>query len=150
MAVYKIIATFFGIGFIGKGSGTVASIALCLVLYFILQQQLFTQTGLLIFTVVVFIAGVFVSTKVESIWGKDSKMVVIDEVLGMAVSLLFMPVNIITILIGLVVFRLFDIFKPLYIKRTENLKAGWGVMVDDLIAGIYTNIVLQLFIYLFF
>ncbi len=150
MLIYKGIATFFGIGYIGKGSGTVASIAFCLLLYVIVSSNLFTQTGLVVFTLISFVAGVFVSSKLETIWGEDSKMIVIDEVLGMAVTMLFLPVNIITLSLGLLLFRYFDIFKPLFIRRTEKLKAGWGVMVDDLVAGIYSNIILQLFVYFFY
>lgn len=149
MFLNKVIATFFGIGYIGKGSGTVASIAFCALLYLIVAGNCFSQAGLMVFTLVAFAAGVFTANRLESIWGKDSKMIVIDEVLGMAVSLLFLPVNLITLGLGLLLFRYFDIFKPLYIRRTEKLKGGWGVMVDDLVAGIYTNIVLQVFIYFF-
>lgn len=151
MFIYKGIATFFGIGFIGKGSGTVASIAFCLLLYLIVINNLFTQASLAVFTVITFVIGVFVSNKLESIWGEDSKMIVIDEVHGMAVGLLFVPVvDVVTIALGLLLFRYFDIFKPLFIRKTENLKGGWGVMVDDLVAGIYTNIILQLFVYFFY
>jgi len=150
MFINKTIATFFGIGFIGKGSGTVASVAFCLLLYLSVISNLFTEAGLIVFSVITFMIGVFVSTKLESIWGEDSKMIVIDEVHGMAVTMLFLPVNSITIALGLVLFRIFDIWKPLYIRRTESLKGGWGVMTDDLVAGIYSNIILQLFVYFFY
>ena len=149
MFIYKTIATFFGIGYIGKGAGTVASFAFCILIYFAIKYHVYSETALLIFALLTFVSGVFVSTKLEKIWGKDSKMIVIDEVQGMAVSLLFLPINFITLGVGFLLFRLFDIFKPLYIRKTEKLKGGMGVMTDDLVAGIYTNIVLQLFVYLF-
>jgi phosphatidylglycerophosphatase A len=68
----------------------------------------------------------------------------VDEVFGMSISLLFLPVNNKTIVIGFVLFRVFDIVKPFYIRRLEKIKGGIGVMADDLAAGVYANIVLQL------
>lgn len=147
MKIYKTIATFFGIGYIPKGGGTVAAIAFCVLFYFGVEYHFISQTGLVLIAVFTFIAGVFVSHKLEAGWGKDSKKIVIDEVHGMAVSLLFMPINLAVILMGLVLFRIFDIWKPLYIRRTEKLNGGWGVMTDDLVAGIYSNIILQIIIF---
>jgi phosphatidylglycerophosphatase A len=147
MTINKIIATVFGIGYISKGGGTVAAIAFCVLFYFGVEYHLVSQTGLVLFTLATFIIGVHVSNKLEAGWGKDSKKIVIDEVLGMAVSLLFLPINYVVILMGLVLFRIFDIWKPLWIRRTEKLKGGWGVMVDDLVAGVYSNIFLQIIIY---
>ena len=72
--------------------------------------------------------------------------IVIDEVFGMTISLLFLPINFITIVIAFVLFRFFDILKPLGIRKAEKLKNGWGVMVDDLVAGIYSNIIIQILI----
>jgi phosphatidylglycerophosphatase A len=74
---------------------------------------------------------------VEVIWGKDSSKVVIDEVAGMAITLLLVPQNITYVLIGLIAFRFFDIVKPLGVRRLEQLPKGWGVMADDLLAGFY-------------
>jgi phosphatidylglycerophosphatase A len=76
--------------------------------------------------------------------GKDSYRVVIDEVAGMWVSLLFVPITTPTLVAGLVLFRFFDITKPLYIRRMEKLPGGVGVMMDDVLAGVYTNILLQI------
>ncbi|WP_317897864.1 phosphatidylglycerophosphatase A family protein [Aurantibacillus circumpalustris] len=149
MFINKAIATFFGIGYIGKGAGTVASFAFCLLLYVAIRLNLYSESALIIFTVITFISGVFVSTKLEVIWGKDSNRIVIDEVLGMSVSILFLPINFITLGLGFILFRFFDIFKPLFIKKAEKLKGGMGVMTDDLVAGIYANIVLQIFVYFF-
>jgi phosphatidylglycerophosphatase A len=97
-------------------------------------------------TVVILALGVWSAGKVESQWGKDSAKVVIDEVAGMCLTLLFIPVKWQYMLIGLVLFRFFDIVKPLYIRRMEKLNGGWGVMLDDVLAGIYSNIVLQLIV----
>ena len=143
MFFYKLIATFFGIGYIGKGAGTVAAIFVGVLLYVGAALHLHF-TGLLpLLAVVFFIIGVIAANKVERSWGKDNKRVVIDEVMGMTVSLLFLPINFATLAIGLVLFRFFDIRKPLYIRKLEDLKGGWGVMMDDLLAGVYANILLQ-------
>ena len=74
---------------------------------------------------------------------KTATGVVIDEVAGMCLSLLFIPIHLKTLLAGLVLFRLFDILKPFGIRRLEKLRGGWGVMLDDLLAGLYANLVVQ-------
>lgn len=147
MFFYKFITTFFGIGYIGKGAGTVAALCVCLLLYLSAAFNLYSDTLLLLASLVIFILGTFGAGKVEKSWGKDSKHVVIDEVLGMAVSMLFLPINLICLTIGFVLFRFFDIVKPLYIRKLENLRGGWGVMMDDLVAGLYSNILLQIIVY---
>lgn len=87
--------------------------------------------------------GVWSSSMVEPLWGKDPARVVIDEVAGMCISLLFLPVNVKYLLSALILFRFFDIVKPLLIRKMESLPAGWGIMMDDVLAGVYTNILLQ-------
>lgn len=139
----KLIATALGIGFInnGKGAGTVAAVACCLVWYFVPNGILTLQ---LLWVTVICAAGCITATVVEKQWGKDNSKVVIDEVAGMMIALVSIPVKIQYVIIGLILFRFFDIVKPLGIRRLENLPAGWGVMADDVLAGIYVNIILQL------
>jgi phosphatidylglycerophosphatase A len=79
--------------------------------------------------------GVRSAGKWKPEWGKDSYRVVIDEVAGMCLTLLFVPVRWPYLLIGLLLFRFFDIAKPLYIRKMEHLNGGWGVMMDDVLAG---------------
>jgi phosphatidylglycerophosphatase A len=78
----------------------------------------------------------------DGVWGKDSSKVVIDEVAGMLITLLFIPVTVNNLMVGLLLFRFFDIAKPLGIRKMEDLPKGWGVMADDVLAGIYAHIVL--------
>ena len=144
MNIYKIIASFFGIGFIKKGGGTVASLIFCMLLYLGVFLNFYTNILLVIFCIVTLFIGVIVSKEAERSWEKDSNKIVIDEVLGMAIGLLFLRINLQTLIIGFVLFRFFDIAKPFYIKRLEKLKNGWGIMMDDVLAGIYTNLVLQI------
>ncbi len=145
MRLHKWIAGCFGIGFI-KGGGTIAALVTC-VAWWLLQSDNGFGKWMIVITAVVLIIGTWSSSIVEKDWGKDSSRVVIDEVAGMCTSLLFVPVTIKWIVIGLVLFRFFDIVKPFYIRKAEALPAGWGVMADDVLAGIYTNLLLQLIIY---
>lgn len=71
----------------------------------------------------------------------------IDEVAGMMITLLFIPVTIFHIVAGLILFRFFDIAKPLFIRKMEALPKGWGVMADDVLAGLYAHLVLRLIVY---
>ena len=145
----KLIASVFGIGYI-KGGGTVAAIVTCVALYFLWPLAIMQHTlSLIVITVVVTIVGIIVGNLVEPYWGKDSYRVVIDEVAGMLVTMLFIPANLYYLLIGLVLFRFFDIVKPLYIRRMEALPGGTGVMMDDILAGVYANIVLLVVVYFF-
>ncbi|MFN3666624.1 MAG: phosphatidylglycerophosphatase A, partial [Sediminibacterium sp.] len=80
--------------------------------------------------------------------GKDSGKVVIDEAAGMMISLLFVPPTLPYIITGFVLFRILDITKPLLIRKTESLPGGWGVMLDDVIAGIYANLLLHTIMWL--
>lgn len=93
--------------------------------------------------------GIWSTDIVEPEWGKDPSKVVIDEVLGMWVSMAFVSITIPNLLIAFFLFRLFDIWKPWPIRKLESLPGGWGVMLDDLLAGIYANICMHLYLYWF-
>lgn len=143
--LHKFIASIFGIGYIGKGGGTIAAAAYCL-LWMLAPDGDYANIAQVLITITVSVLGVWSGNAVETIWGKDSNKVVIDEVAGMMVTLLFIPVQFRYALAGLVLFRFFDIAKPLLIRKMELLPKGWGVMADDLLAGIYAHIVLQLIV----
>lgn len=145
----KIISSFFGIGFIKKGGGTVAALAAALIWYFIAVRSgsvsgignVWQQAGVLI---VLFAAGVWSGNIVEAAWGKDCYRVVLDEVLGICIALFMIPVTWQTVLAALILFRLFDIAKPFFIRSMEKLPGGWGVMLDDVLAGVYANIIVHI------
>ena len=143
MKFYKIIASVFGIGYVGKGGGTIAALFYCLV-WLLLPAGYSNTLWQVIITIFIILIGVWSSNYVDKVWGKDSSKVVVDEVAGMAISLLYVPQNIYYIIIGLILFRFFDIVKPLGIKKLESLPKGWGVMADDILAGIYSLTVIQL------
>jgi len=146
--MHKLIATCFGIGYIPKGGGTVASVVCCAVWYMTqinaTHPDNFSFFFPVLITVVLTVVGIWSATVVEQQWGKDNYRVVIDEIVGMCISLLFVPITVKSLLVGLFLFRLFDIAKPLGIRKLEKLNGGWGVMLDDVLAGLYANVLLQI------
>ena len=141
--VHRLLSTCLGIGFTPKGGGTVAAGATCVIWWLVWrggEEQFLAQA---LVTAVVLAVGVYSAGKMEPEWGKDNYRIVIDEAAGMCISLCFIPVRWHYVLAALVLFRFFDIVKPLYIRRMERLKGGWGVMMDDVLAGVYANLLLQ-------
>jgi phosphatidylglycerophosphatase A len=139
----KAIATC-GIGYMGKGGGSVAAAAYCIV--WLLTAGYITTVWSIVLILAILFLGTWSSGKVEHIWGHDSSKVVIDEVAGMMITLLWVPADIKYVLIGFILFRFFDILKPLGIKSAERLPGGWGVMADDVLAGLYSFAILRLVI----
>ncbi|HAL83120.1 MAG TPA: phosphatidylglycerophosphatase A [Mucilaginibacter sp.] len=147
MLFHKLFSTSLGIGYIGKGAGTIAAFACCICWYLAWHGAYPPVSASVILTVLITFIGVWSSSMVEPIWGKDPSRVVIDEVAGMCISLLFLPASVKYLLCALFLFRFFDILKPLFIRKMELLPAGWGIMMDDVLAGFYTNILLQAVIF---
>ena len=144
---HTLVASVMGIGYVGKGGGTAAAIVYCIT-WFLLPAGFINSYWQVVTTILIIILGTWSSNVADGIWGKDSSKVVIDEVAGMAITLLFVPQNIWYVLIGLVAFRFFDIVKPLGVRRAEDLPKGWGVMADDVLAGIYALAVIQVWLFI--
>lgn len=143
----KLVATVFGIGYTPKGGGTVAAILYCVIWYFLPVKYSesywqFFVTGSIV------IIGFWSANVVDKFWGTDSSKVVIDEVAGMSITLMFVPHQPVFVLTGLVAFRFFDIVKPLGIKKMEHYPKGWGVMADDILAGIYALLIVNIVMFL--
>jgi len=149
--IYKLTATAFGAGYSPFAPGTMGAIVGCLALWLFEKYNLISTTSTpLLFIgliVIVTVMGIIATDKLEDEWGKDPSKVVLDEVIGMWITMMFVPLSFLNILIGFGLFRFFDIAKPLGIRKLEQLKGGVGVMADDILAGIYANIVLQIIIY---
>lgn len=143
LSLHKFISTAGGLGFIPFAPGTFGALGALLSGIAFYQFTSSPSTWLICLILIFFFLGVYSSNKLIPIWGKDPKLVVIDEVIGMWISMLLLPNNLLIFLLAFGLFRLFDIFKPLYIKNFEKLKHGWGIMMDDVIAGLYANIVIQ-------
>lgn len=142
MIFNKMIATCGGIGNI-KGGGTIAAVCYT-ILWLLIRPHIDNVPVQVVFFIAIVGLGVWVSNKLETIWGKDSNKIVIDEVAGMCGALLFVPYQWQYAIIGLAAFRFFDIVKPLFIRKAEKLPGGWGVMADDVAAGVCANLLVQL------
>ena len=150
--IASAIATGLGAGLMPFAPGTFGAfegLLLFLCLYSILSRSLLSDLSILVIFVIanllVFIAGVWASGATCRITGKsDPGSIVIDEVSGQLIALLPLSLgpNIRGLIVGFVLFRLFDIFKPFPIRRLERLHGGFGVMADDALAGIYAAAVL--------
>lgn len=79
---------------------------------------------------------------------KDPREVVVDETVGMLMTYLWLPANLFTVLTGFALFRFFDIVKPLFIRKIEKLPGGWGIVLDDILAGVYANVLLRAVLWL--
>lgn len=143
----SFIATSGGIGYLPLAPGTWAAGALAILWFFVCQKFPDTIIWQVLLACLLFIGGVYFSGKLISDKEKDPSFVVIDEVAGMAVTLLFIPLAWQNFVVGFILFRFFDILKPLGIKRMEKMRKGWGIMLDDILAGIYSNIALHLLIF---
>jgi phosphatidylglycerophosphatase A len=141
--ISRFLAAGFYSGYSPIAPGTAGSAVAWVI--FILIPGL-RDVPLLLTSIVVFFIGVKVATDVEKTDGHDASVIVIDEVVGMWISLLFLPASISWTgwVAAFFIFRLFDIIKPFPAGRSQKLPAGWGIMVDDMFAGIYTNLAVQL------
>lgn len=137
-----LFATFGNVGYFPIAPGTAGSLA-ALVL-FALVRWVGMPAFELAMIVVVLIAGIWAANRTEDVLGqKDPGPVVIDEVLGMLMTLAFLPVSMFGIFVGFVLFRIFDVVKPYPAAQLEHLKGGPGIMLDDAVAGIYAHLSLR-------
>ena len=140
-----IIGTGFGSGFWPWGPGTAGALTGMLIWYalsFMLNSTLLfavTLSCIVVFT----IAGTWAVRRLSPFWGSDPQKVVIDEMVGVWVPLLAVPASDIWLaLASFVLFRLFDILKPLGIRTIDRRKGAFYVMADDILAGVYSLIII--------
>jgi phosphatidylglycerophosphatase A len=145
---FLFFATGFGIGYSPIAPGTLGTLIAIPVYYFLSN---ITSPIYEITLIGFFFLSVWISENAERFFGKkDDQRIVIDEILGFLITMLWVPKTIHFILIGFFLFRFFDILKPFPIRRLERrLKRGWGVVLDDVLAGVYANIILQIASYYF-
>lgn len=144
--LHKLICTGLGLGLIPLAPGTFGALGGLVSGYFIKHYSSQPDVVLLVLIIFFTLIGVYSSNKIIPEWGKDPSRVVIDEVVGMWISMLFIPNNILFMLLAFVLFRLFDIYKPFFIRKFEAFPLGWGIMLDDVAAGVFANVTLQLFL----
>jgi phosphatidylglycerophosphatase A len=135
------LATAGGAGYFPFAPGTVGS-AVGLLLFWPLQYA--PVAVQVVATVALFLSSVAAATRLSRRLGiEDPGVVVVDEVVGMWVTLLFVPLTPVTAAAGFLLFRALDVFKPWPARDMESLPGGWGIMSDDVMAGIYANLLLQ-------
>ncbi|MEO6235466.1 MAG: phosphatidylglycerophosphatase A [Vicinamibacterales bacterium] len=142
-----VLATVAYCGYFPIAPGTVGSAA-GLVVYLLVwwTGSPLVEASLILVT---FAVGTWAATHAERFFGGiDPGAVVIDEVLGMLITLAFIPVSWSGALAGFVIFRVFDVIKPYPADRLEKLHGGLGIMADDAMAGIYSNATLRLVMWL--
>lgn len=137
----RFIATGFFSGYAPFASGTVGS---AVALLFLLIPNFSSPEILVPATVIIFILGGFAAQAAENVLGQDPSAVTVDEVAGMWLSLCFVPISLPSVVAAFFLFRAFDIFKPFPASYFDKKSGGWNIMLDDIAAGVYTNLVLQL------
>ena len=136
----RAIATVGGLGFLPKLPGTAGS-AVGLGLAWLLAGDPMRQTaGALAVTALGFWSA---GSAARAMGVKDPRVIIIDEVAGMMVALAALPVNWKVYGAGFLLFRFLDITKPLGLRRVERLPGSWGIMLDDLLAGLLTQFLLR-------
>lgn len=146
MKISVAIASFFYTGFFPYSSGTVASLLTALIWFFFIKFELLPY---ILLVLILTVAGTFIiNQSLKYFDNSDPHAVVLDEVCGMLITLIGVGHNVKNLIIGLILFRIFDITKPLLIRRLEALPKGYGIMADDVLAGIYSMILLNLYNYL--
>lgn len=140
----NLLVSFCFIGYIPYAPGTMASIVAALLYYFVLPELSVPENLLFLLCIIAF-SLIFLPLiyKTEKEQGSDSQTIVIDEVIGYAVAVLFLPHTISVAIYALILFRIFDIIKPPPIYQVQSLPHGVGVIADDIVAGIYSNIIIQ-------
>ena len=142
----KFIGSGFFTGYFPVASGTVGSLA-AIVIYLIPG---FEQLVIIIpATLVIIFYGIYIGTKFEAEYGKDPAQCTIDEVAGTWISLIALPKTFGIIIAAFFLWRILDIIKPPPARNLERLKGGLGIMIDDVISGIYTLLIMHLVVYLF-
>ncbi len=137
----RFLATGFFVGYLPFAPGTAATLVAGGI-YLLLPGNTSLHLIIIVFS---FLLGVFLAGKVEKLSGiKDDQRIVIDEMFGFFVAMLFLPATPKFILLAFLLFRIFDILKFSIIRKVQSLPGGWGIMLDDLFAGLFANLVLQI------
>jgi phosphatidylglycerophosphatase A len=140
----KILSSGFGSGLVPIAPGTVGTLVgipvclICLPLPWILR---------LVFVLVLSALSIYITGRAEEIYQKkDDQRIVIDEIVGFQVAMLPVTITTLHICIGFVLFRVFDILKPFPLNHLQKLRGGWGVVMDDVGAGIYAGALMLLLV----
>jgi phosphatidylglycerophosphatase A len=143
--IIKLLATGFGSGlapFAPGTIGTLVGIPICLLCPPLIWPARF------LCVIVLSALAIFISGRAEMIYQKkDDQRIVIDEIIGFQVAMLPVAITGLHLLVAFVLFRIFDIWKPFPIWNLQQLPGGWGVVIDDVVAGIYAGVLMLLLTY---
>ncbi len=140
----KLVSTGLGSGLSPVAPGTAGTVV-GLLIYFIPGFEKFyvIVPAILVF----FVWGTYAAGRMEKVYGHDPSRVVIDEIVAMWISLVFLPKQLILAAIGFFIFRMLDIFKPYPASYFDKKNGGIYIMLDDVVCGVYTNVILQLYLH---
>lgn len=145
---HQLIATGLGVGHFPYGPGTMGALLAIIIWFPITLVTNYTTWLPITFLLILLFTflGAWSSTIAERYWGEDPSRVVIDEVVGQWITLMAVPAvySWWHVLTAFILFRFFDIVKPLGVRKMEQFKGGWGIMADDILAGCYGAILLYL------
>jgi len=141
LSLETVITTGLGTGFAPIAPATVASALACFVLWFLAGVR--HWPGLLL-AIPFFFIGVWLAGRGEHRYGHDGRPIVVDEFLGQWITLFFARQSISIFVAAFLLFRLFDVWKPFGIRQSQQLPKGWGVMIDDVLAGALALLCLRL------
>ena len=135
MTIWRLAATFFYLGKLPFAPGSWGSLG-ALLLWLLLPVTFLVHLSVIL---ILFILGVYSSNKiVKGMDDQDPSEIVIDEAAGMGISLFLLPHSLGLYLLAFILFRIFDVLKPSFIHQVQNLPGGWGIMLDDVLAGLIT------------
>ena len=142
MVVLKLLATGFYLGLLPKAPGTFGTLlGIPLSYLFLSFGPFFYLVATLLFVLISIVVTEFYSKTLQE---HDSPSIVMDEVAGYLVAFTALPFHIYWIVLAFLLFRFFDIFKPFPISRLDQIPGGMGIVLDDVGAGLMTNIILQI------
>lgn len=148
--IRNLLVSVCFLGYFPFASGTLTSI-FAAILYALFIPPLGTL-GFILFTLILLVASVIfvpIIKRAEIDLGHDSKKITIDEFIGYGFAVMFLPHSLMIMIYALVLFRIFDIIKPTPIKQLQKLPHGWGVLADDILAGVCANILIQVLLIFF-
>lgn len=145
----KFVLSAFGLGFLPLIPGTWGSLGGLLIVWLISRYPVTPVADLIVFFLLLLVTSTLLSSYLKAIEYKehDPQYVVMDEVLGILITFIALPFTWITALIGFILFRFFDIVKPLGIRRVEKVGGAWGIILDDIVAGLFAHIILTIYIW---
>ena len=147
--IVRLVATGGGTGYAPVAPGTVGSLACAVLVWFFLPEVTGASTpaavAVVVLSTLAFVAmAIWTADLAEREFGHDSSRIVVDEFAGFLVAVLLLPKTLLIMIVAFLIFRVMDIVKPVPAGRAESLPGGIGIVMDDVVAGIYTNLLLRL------